>query len=231
MLVQLDPGAAIVGGSQRSHMTLFAAVIAFAFLLGLALRGSPRGFETVRLRGWSLAVVGLGLQLVPLPNGLAGRDLVVRVVVLGASYAFLVTFVVLNRRLPGMYVVLAGLLLNAAAILPNGGMPVSEAAIRTSGQGDMLRLFAQEGASKHHLMTEEDVLRPLGDVIGVPPPVRQVVSVGDVLIYGGIVWFVVAAMRGAVPSAGPAARRRYRGKHRPGSRAAPAAQIRPPSPR
>lgn len=208
-----------MGGSLRSHMTLFVVVVAFAVLLGLALRGSPRGFEAVRLRAWSLAVTGLALQFLPLPNGAAGRDLAVRVVVLGASYALLIAFVVLNRRLPGIPLALVGLLLNAAVILPNGGMPVSETAIHASGQGEMLRLFVEEGATKHHLMTDEDVLRPLGDVIGLPPPIRQVVSVGDVLIYVGIIWFVLAVMRGGARSAGPAGTGRYRGKHRPGSRA------------
>lgn len=230
----LDRGGAIMGGSLRSHMVLFVVIAAFAFLLGLALRGSPRGFEAVRLRAWSLVVIGLGLQFLPLPNGAAGRDLAVRIVVLGASYVLLIAFALLNRRLPGMPLMLVGLLLNAAVILPNGGMPVSEAAIHASGQGDMLRLFVEEGATKHHLMTEEDVLRPLGDVIGVPPPIRQVVSVGDVLIYVGIVWFVLAVMRGGGRSAGPEATGRYRGKHRPGSRAEtalPAGATRPQLPR
>lgn len=214
-------------------MTLFVTVVAFALLLGLALRGSPRRFEDVRLRAFSLALVGLGLQLVPLPTGSAGADLAVRIVVLGASYGLLLAFALLNRRLSGLRLVLAGLLLNAAVILPNGGMPVSEAAIRASGQGEMLRAFVEEGATKHHLMTEEDVLRPLGDVIGIPPPIRQVVSVGDVLIYAGIVWFVVAAMRGGARSAARASQGRYRGKHRPGSRpaSAVAAAPRPPSSR
>jgi hypothetical protein len=210
-------------------MILFVAVVAFAFALGFALRGSLRGFERVSLRAWTLAAAGLGLQFAPLPTGAAGADRLVRIAVLGASYALLVAFAVLNRRMRGIPLVLIGLLLNAAVILPNGGMPVSEAAIRASGQQDMLELFVRQGATKHHLMTEDDVLRPLGDVIGVPSPIRQVVSVGDVLVYTGIVWFVVAVMRGRARPAGPGEPGRYRGKHRPGSRprtgAAPASAL------
>lgn len=196
-------------------MSLFVAVVVFAFALGFAMRGSLRGFERVSLRAWPLAAAGLGLQFAPLPTGAAGPDLAVRVAVLGASYAMLVAFAALNRRLRGIPLVLVGLLLNAAVILPNGGMPVSEAAIRASGQQDMLELFVRQGATKHHLMTEEDVLRPLGDIIGIPSPIRQVVSVGDVFIYAGIVWFVVAAMRGRAPQGAPREPQRYRGKHRP----------------
>lgn len=202
-------------------MILFVAVVVFAFLVGLALRGSPRGFEGLHLRAWALVAVGLVLQFAPLPTGAGARDLAVRVAVLGASYMLLVAFATLNRRMPGMPLVLVGLLLNAAVILPNGGMPVSEQAIRASGQRDMLQRFIDEGATKHHLMTGDDVLRPLGDVIGLPPPIRQVVSVGDVSVYAGIVWLIVAVMLGRVRPAGPARPGRYRGKHRPRPRSRP----------
>jgi hypothetical protein len=46
------------------------------------------------------------------------------------------------------------------------------------------------------LATSDDQLRFLGDVIPVPDPVMQAVSIGDVLIYGGVGIAVVAAMRG-----------------------------------
>lgn len=211
-------------------MTLFLAVVAFAFALGFALRGSLRGFENAGLRAWGLAAAGLALQFAPLPTGTAGRDLAARIAVLGASYALLVSFTVLNRRMRGIPLVLIGLLLNAAVILANGGMPVSERAIRASGQEDMLEAFTRQGATKHHLMTEDDVLRPLGDITGVPPPIRQVVSVGDFFIYGGIVWFVVAAMRGRARPAGPSGPRRYRGKHRPRPRPRPQREPEPAPP-
>jgi len=226
----LDRAARIVAGSPGSHMTLFVAVVVLAFALGFALRGSLRGFEGVSLRAWTLAAAGLGLQFAPLPTGAAGRDLAVRIVVLGASYALLVSFAVLNRRMPGIPLVLLGLLLNAAVILPNGGMPVSEAAIRASGQGDKIEAFVERGATKHHLMTEDDVLRPLGDVIGLPPPLRTVISVGDVFIYAGIAWFIVAAMRGRARPAGPGEPGRYRGKHRPRPRPRDGAEPAPTLP-
>lgn len=228
----MDPSARIVGGSPGSQMNLFVAVVVFAFALGFALRGSLRGFEGVHLRAWALAAAGLGLQFAPLPTGGAGRDLAVRISVLGCAYGLLVAFAVLNRRMRGIPLVLVGLLLNAAVILPNGGMPVSEAAIRASGQQDKLQAFIRQGATKHHLMTQDDVLRPLGDVIGVPSPIRQVVSVGDIAIYAGIVWFVVAAMRGRARQAGPEQPGRYRGKHRPRPRPGPRGGAEPaPAPR
>ena len=202
-------------------MILFIAVIALALLLGLLLGGSIRRFEDLHLRWWGLVIAGLGMQLLPLPNGRAGSDLAVRVAVLAVSYGLLVVFGALNVRLPGMPLVLIGLVLNAAVILPNGGMPVSEEAIRRSGQQEMLQLLVEGGAAKHHLMTGDDVLTPLADVIAIPKPIGQIVSVGDLSVYAGIAWVVVATMRGRTRPKDLGSRGPYRGKHRAGASGEP----------
>lgn len=195
-------------------MILLIAVVGFALVLGLLLKGSVRGFEDLRMRWWGLVVLGLALQLVPLPSGRSGTDLVVRVAVLALSYASLILFVALNVRWRGMPLVLIGLALNAVVIVANGGMPVSAGAIERSGQGDLLQVLIDEGAAKHHLMSEDDVLTPLADVIPIPPPVGQIVSVGDLFVYAGIVWFVVVVMRGRTRPKGLGWLGPYRGKHR-----------------
>ncbi len=211
-------------------MKLFLSVIVLAILLGYVFGGRLRRLEELRLRWWFLAILGLALQFVPLPDGRGGTDLVVRMLVLGASYASLIVFAVANVRLPGVSLLLLGLALNAAVIVPNGGMPVSKAALISSGQGDVLQVLIDEGAAKHHLKTGDDVLTPLGDVIPVAGPIKQVISIGDVFVYAGLVWLTVAAMRGRIPSTDRAdpQRYRYRGKHRPSS--APPVPVAPASP-
>jgi hypothetical protein len=195
-------------------MTLFASVIVLAFVLGFALGGRLSRFEGVRVRWWGLALAGLAVQFVPLPEGVGGSDLVVRTVVLAASYVALIVFAAVNVRMPGLAVILVGLSLNAIVITANGGMPVSASALRASDQADVLADLQRSGADKHHLQTDGDVLTFLGDVIPIPSPIAQVVSVGDTLVYAGLVWFVVAAMRGRIR---PARSRRsvgYHGRHR-----------------
>jgi Family of unknown function (DUF5317) len=195
---------------------LIPTLIAFAVVLGYLLGGRLSGFEHLRINRWGLAIVGLVLQLVPsfsigdAPASTTGP------VVLALSYTFLVVFLFSNRWIPGMPVMRIGLLLNLVVVLINGGMPVQAAAIQRAG-GDPATL-AQEAPTKHHLTTDEDVLWQLGDVIPIPPPFSDVVSIGDVLLYGGMVYSIVEIMRG---------RRRenprplawwfpgYRGKHAP----------------
>ncbi|MGH2634570.1 MAG: DUF5317 domain-containing protein [Actinomycetota bacterium] len=217
-------------------MRLYLIVLALAVVLGYLFGGRLTNLEQLHLRWWWLALAGLGIQFLPLPEGGGGSDLIARTGVLALSYALLLTFGVLNVRLPGMPVILLGVACNAAVIVSNGGMPVSEDALRASGQADVIRYLVDEGAYKHHLMEDFDVLKFLADVIPVAGPIHQVISIGDVFIYAGLVWLVVWAMRVPSPSRSPRASRRNQGKHRRGSAAGAGAAARaipspPPPPR
>ena len=39
---------------------------------------------------------------------------------------------------------------------------------------------------KHHLAGPDERVLFLGDVIGLPPPVAQAISLGDIFTYGGV---------------------------------------------
>lgn len=210
-------------------MVLFLVVGGFAVVLGYLFGGRLNAFETFRLRWWVLVIIGLAIQFIPLPEGEGGTDLVVRTTALTISYSLLVAFAVANLRLPGMPLVLIGVAANFLVIAVNGGMPVSESALIGSGQGDVVAMLRQDGSDKHHLMDEDDELTVLADVIAVPKPIGQAISVGDVFVYVGLVWLTVAAMRGQIPSS-PAERGKYRGRHRHGTRQAPDLEAEHPSP-
>jgi hypothetical protein len=195
---------------------LIPTLVVLAVALGYALGGRLRGFEHLRINRWGLAIGGLALQLIPafaigdIPTSVTGP------VMLALSYTFLVVFLFSNRWIPGAPVMRVGLLLNLLVVMVNGGMPVQPQAIERAG-GDPYALM-QASPTKHHLMTEDDVLWQLGDVIPIPPPFGDVLSIGDVLLYGGLVYTITEIMRG---------RRRenprplawwfpgYRGKHAP----------------
>ncbi len=197
-------------------MILFTLVIVIAILLGFVFGGSLSRFEGLRLRWWILAVLGFAVQFVPLPEGAGGTDLVVRTAALTVSYSMLVAFAIANVRIEGMALVLIGLACNFAVIAANGGMPVSAQALIDSGQIDVLVGLEEAGSDKHHLLTDEDVLTLLADVIPVGAPFHQAISAGDLLIYGGLVWLTVAVMLGRIPPPNSTAWGPYRGKHRQG---------------
>src|SRR2546425_12181657 len=106
-------------------------------------------------------------------------------------------FLTVNRWIPGAAVMAVGLLMNLAVVAANGGMPVSARAVESAGgTGSTL---ATDAAAKHHLMSDRDLLAPLGDVIPLPPPASVVLSIGDLLLSAWVAWFVFQVMRGASP--------------------------------
>jgi hypothetical protein len=197
-------------------MVFFGGVILLAIVVGLLAGGSIRRFGQLRLRWWALAPIGFALQGVPLPNGRHGGDLIIRMLVFGASYALLLAFALKNRRMAGVPVIVFGLLLNGLVVTANGGMPVSRSALVASGQGPVLHLLLEDEGAKHHLMRAgEDLLTPLGDVIPVPQPIGQVISLGDIFVYAGLVWLIIAIMRGQTDGMDrDPDSESYRGRHR-----------------
>ena len=139
-------------------MKLAIAALAVAALMGLASGGTFAGLGALRIRLAILAVVGLGLQVVPVP----GR--VLPLALLYVSFAILFAFGLLNRRLVGVPLILLGILLNFTVIAANGGMPVTGSALVASGQQDTLTFLINDGGAKHHLASGQDVLLPLADV-------------------------------------------------------------------
>jgi hypothetical protein len=169
---------------------LLFSVFALSILAGYAFGGRLSRFESTRVRlGW-LALIGLVLQELPIDDHGAAMALLM------ISYVALVVFAAANIRSAGFALLLVGLALNWFVIAVNWGMPVSGNALTRSGQGEVLQLLENEGGVKHHLATSEDDFLFLADVIPVGGPLAQVVSAGDILVYAGIGWYVVATMRG-----------------------------------
>jgi hypothetical protein len=101
-----------------------------------------------------------------------------------------------NWRRGGLACVAAGYALNLVAILPNGGMPVSSAALRRAG-GSASSFQRVPNIDKH--VAAGTGWTWLGDVVGVAP-LGVVISAGDVAMLIGIVIVVCVGMTGVDPS-------------------------------
>jgi hypothetical protein len=189
-------------------MLLVVAVVVGAILVGLALGGSLRNLADARLRWWLLALLGLVLQVIPVPSRPGQADHWLAVGLMIGSYVFLLAFVAANLRLPGFPLVAVGFALNLLVIGANGGMPVKDEALRDAAGSRYPKArqeLLQKGGLMHHLAGPGDVLLPLSDVVGIGPPVRSVFSPGDLASYAGAGWAVAALTR------------RPMGKHRRGA--------------
>ena len=181
-------------------MKLVLPSFLIAVAIGYARGGRLAALGRLRLRWQGLAIVGLALQIVLWPGGSWP------LVYLYVSFVILATFAIVNIRTTGFALILAGIALNFAVIVVNEGMPVSRAAIVASGQASTMDELVNDGGAKHNLATADDRVRFLGDVIAIGP-LEQAISVGDVLMYGGVMMLIAAAMgrRPRRPAVSPAA--------------------------
>lgn len=182
-------------------------IILFILLVSLAVAlargGKLNALTDLQPRYLWLFFVPLALQLVAFsPIGESpdfGENLVKAVY--AASMALAALALVLNRHVPGLIWIAAGLALNFLVIALNGGlMPVSPLARQFAGMPEL------NGPTMNVTpMTDRTTLSWLGDIIPLPPwvPFANVFSVGDVLVtIGGTIFTQKAPFRSRpLPSA------------------------------
>lgn len=184
-------------------MGAVVVAITLGVLAGLARGGRPSLDHPPTLRLLPALVVGVALQWVP---ELLGATETAAFPAVACSYLSLAAFTVANLRLAGIPVVLVGLVLNIAVIFPNGGMPVRPAAVVQTGIVGSDEVALVDFGAKRHLERDDDVLVLLGDVVPVAP-LREVLSVGDLVLAAGVGSVVFGLIRPATPAVGPRAAR------------------------
>ena len=141
--------------------------------------GSLRRLGELRFRLAWTAPLALALQVLIVtiaPGGHRPLHIAVHI----ASYSLIALFLFANLRQPGMALVGLGAGANTLAIVLNGGvMPAAEAALRIAH-------LSEHGGFQNSAPVAHPTLLWLGDVIPVPGPLPNVLSVGDCLIFLGM---------------------------------------------
>lgn len=200
--------------------------LVLGLVLGLIAGGHITNLASVRLRLVQLLFLGLVLRYatqfaIESGNGVADG---LRLPLFAGGFALLLLGLWVNREQPGFALAFVGIVLNAAAIVSNGGyMPVWQPSILAAG------LPPDELGSAFHLIVgittsggiAGDFLAqagPLGDIIPIPIPfIRNVISVGDVFLAAGLAFFLfsttVRSPAELEAAAEAAIRRRLGGDH------------------
>ncbi len=173
---------------------LIPAVVILAVATALSRSLDPLASIRFRAKGLAAAALMMQLLMVSLSRADVSLPLNAVAVMLGISNVLLLSFTACNLRVPGMILVGAGILLNFCVMSANRGyMPVTVEALYSSGQH---LCFIDEETTwpvtrgKSVILAREDThLWQLSDVL-VPPseiPLRSPMSVGDLVIAGGLV--------------------------------------------
>lgn len=165
---------------------LVVALCVVAILSPLIILRWPSGLLLHRWRWplliWAVLAFQVVVLEVSMPTGLAAALHIL-------TYAAALGFLVLNRSVPGVWLVAGGAFLNGFVITLNGGtLPASTAAVEAAG-------FDHDLAFANSAVLDNPALPWLGDVFAwpAPLPLANTFSIGDVLIVIGV---AVAAWTG-----------------------------------
>jgi len=175
--------------------------LVLGIVVGLLAGGRITNIANVRLRFVWLLFLGLVIRYATqwaIENGVPNVELL-RLPLFGAGFLVLLLGLWFNRELPGLPLAFVGIMLNAAAILINGGsMPVWEPSVIAAGLSP-----ADIGTAFYKVVSETAAgglppeflanAGPLGDIIPVPIPfLRNVASIGDLFLASGLAFFLFA---------------------------------------
>jgi hypothetical protein len=171
----------------------------FAIILGIALVPAVGGtlgvLRRANLQAAVLVPFALLLQTFSASGGFpwgAAHSALLSVALWMAGAALLAAVCLSNHRLHGMRIIALGLCMNALVIAANVGMPVGLTALAELDATDDAR-EAVEQSALYQMQEETTYLIVLADVLPVPGPtlMRAVVSLGDLLLFVGVVVTIV----------------------------------------
>jgi len=155
--------------------------------------GSLRRLGQIRVRWLWLGPAAVLVQTVLVTVAPGGSETVHAAIHIG-TYVMLGAFLWANRRLPGAPVIAIGAFLNGLAIAANGGvMPSAATAERLAG------LTGGHGFHNSAVLAHPHLLW-FGDIIPVPWPLPNVLSVGDLIVYAGLLVLLHRVCRADAPA-------------------------------
>ncbi len=150
-------------------------------VLGLATGGNWRNLERFDLKFWPGLFAGVIARAVaPFLGGLALTTSI-------AGLLLVAVVAVVNRLVPGAWLIALGSILNAIVAVVNGGMPIDPGALTASGK-------PAPSDGLHVLLGPDTVLPFLADVLLVPL-VNNIYSVGDVVLAVGGFWMTFRLLK------------------------------------
>ena len=107
-------------------------------------------------------------------------------------YLALISILELNRSLKYVGIIESGTILNFLPIVLNKGkMPVLKEALVSIKAFDRLDILMQDRMFNHSLINNETRFKILSDIIPLNFGIKTVISIGDIVIFFGMIFFIV----------------------------------------
>ena len=174
-------------------MVFFVAALVVALLIVPLTKGSFQRLSRLQFRLLWLLLLALilqfALEVVDFPEA---RIDDVGFALLMLSYAMILGWCFLNRRVGGMAIIAFGIFLNIIVIAANQGMPTKDDVVTRAGREVHVPI---EHTVKHKPEEESDNLGFLGDKLSLPRVPNEQFSIGDIVICLGIIDLCFEASR------------------------------------
>lgn len=187
---------------------MFELAVVLGLVVAVIRRVDLAALADLRFRGLWFCFPAFALKLLLFALGAHGNTFVISngVWLQLAVTLLLMGLVAINLHLPGMPMVLVGLMANLLAISLNGGrMPATTAALLATGQSSVVTILQAHEDPGHVLVDGQTRLPWLADWIPLDHLNHKVVSPGDIVAALGltvIVGFAAPTRRSAVAHLG-----------------------------
>ena len=176
---------------------LFESLV-FGFAAGLLLGGSPRNIPRASFRATPLMFFALALELAVSSRlgpyiAQAGELALSAIAVIQAI--LLISFVLLNLRIPSLWLIGVGGLMNALPMAVNGGrMPISPQIMTIAPGSPYTEVLLSGGAANYMLASSQTKLLFLSDIIPFRGITLYMISAGDIVTSCGLAVLMISLM-------------------------------------
>lgn len=168
---------------------MFELAVVLGIAIALIRRIDVLALADIRFRGLWFCFVAFAIKLALFALGAHGNAFIVAdgVWLQLTVTVLLIGLVAINLHLPGMSLVLVGLLANLLVITLNGArMPATAAALQATGQAAIIPIVQAHEDPGHVLVDRQTLLPWLADWIPLDALNHKVVSPGDIVAAVGL---------------------------------------------
>lgn len=164
-------------------------VIALSIIISLLRGGQLKKLKDIHFRMPYLAIISLFLDF--WPYHLLNTPHWMAFIIFIVKYSLLFAFILINSSYKHLKTIGIGIALNFLVILLNGGaMPVSQHALQIPSLDKYVQMIQNGNLPSYTLMADKTHLWFLADIIYLPWPREQFISIGDIIIMIGIFLFI-----------------------------------------